>query len=310
MKKTLLALLILAAILVLLVALFPERATDMAFRAERLASGVEYKTVAVEDETWHYLEGGPADAEVILLLHGFSGEKDNWTRFLKHFTSEYRVIVPDLPGFGESTRHADWDYSLVPQRERVRGFVEELGLQRFHLAGHSMGGHLSILYAHGYPEQVISLALVNNGGIISPTNSDFFDALQRGENALIIRSRDDFDTMMTYAFEDQPFFPWPMKNVVADRAISNADLNTSIFQSLLRDFETDLEPILAEITSPLFILWGDNDRILHVSSVTVMQRARPDAEVVIMKNMGHVPILERPAETAAHYLAFLQPAAP
>ena len=67
----------------------------------------------------------------------------------------------------------------------------------------------------------------------------------------------------------------------------------------------DLEPILAKVASPLFIVWGDNDRVLDVSSISVMQRARPDAAVVVMKDMGHVPILERPAETAAHYLAFL-----
>ncbi len=310
MKKLLIAFVAVVAAVVILAALFPERATNLAFRAERLVSGLEYKTVAVGDETWHYLEGGPQDAEVILLLHGFSGEKDNWTRFLRYFTDDFRVIVPDLPGFGETTRHADWDYALLPQRERVRGFVDKLGLQRFHLAGHSMGGHLSILYTHEYPQQVASLALLNNAGFNSPTKSDFFHGLERGENALIIRSREDFETMMTYAFEEQPFLPWPMRKVIADRAISNADLNTSIFQSLVQDFETDLQPILAEITSPLLVLWGDKDRILHVSSVPVMQQARPDAEVVIMKDMGHVPILERPAETAAHYLAFLQPASP
>ena len=306
MKKILLALLFLVAVLVALAGLFPERATDLAFRAERFASGLEYKTVTVDDETWHYLDGGPENGEVILLLHGFGGEKDNWTRFLRDFTDDYRVIVPDLPGFGESARHMDWDYSLVPQRDRVQGFAQEVGLERFHLAGHSMGGHLSILYAHEYPEQVVSLGLINNAGIISPTPSEFFLQVNEGENVLIIRSREDFETMMEFVFEEQPFAPWPMKNGLARQAMRDADLNESIFQSLLRDFETDLEPILAEITSPVFILWGDNDRILHVSSITVMQRARPDADVVIMKNMGHVPILERPAETAAHYLGFLE----
>jgi len=304
-KRILLSLLILIAGLVVLMAVFPEEATDLAFHAERAASGLEYKTISIEGETWHYLEGGPDEAEAMLLLHGFGGEKDNWTRFLKHVAGRYRVIAPDLPGFGESARHPEWDYSLVPQRDRVQGFVQALGLERFHLAGHSMGGHLSILLTHEYPDQVISMALFNNGGIDSPDESVFMRQVRLGENPLVVRSDEDFKSMMDIVFNEQPFAPWPMKNVLAQRSMANADFNQSIFESLLRDFETDLEPILAAIESPVFILWGDNDRILDVSSVRVMQRALPDADVVIMNDMGHMPILERPAETAEHYLTFL-----
>ncbi len=310
MKKILLALLILAAVLVALAALFPERTTDLAFRAERYASNLEYDTVTVDDERWHYLEGGPKNAPVILLLHGFTGEKDNWTRFLRNFTDDYRVVVPDLPGFGESARHADWDYSLMQQRSRVQGFAQALGLTRYHLAGHSMGGHLAILYAHEYPGQVISLALINNGGIRSPAESEFMRMVRQGQNPLVVRSKDEFESMMAFVFNEEPFAPWPVKKVLAERAIRDAEFNESIFQSLLQDFEMDLEPILAKVASPLFIVWGDNDRVLDVSSISVMERARPDAAVVVMNDMGHVPILERPAETAAHYLTFLRQLAP
>lgn len=305
MKKLLLLMLLLVAVVMALLAFFPERATDLAFRAERAASGLEYKTVSVDGESWHYLEGGPESAEVVLLLHGFAGEKDNWTRFLKQLTARYRVIAPDLPGFGESARHSDWDYSLIPQRDRVRGFVQALGLERYHLAGHSMGGHISILYVHEYPTQIISLALFNNGGINSPNESEFMRRLQQGENPLIVRSDEDFKSMMAIVFNEPPFAPWPIKKVLAKRLIANADLNQSIFESMLRDYETDLEPILAAVECPVFILWGDSDNILDVSSVNVMQRALAGADVVIMNDMGHTPMLERPAETAGHYLAFL-----
>lgn len=305
MKKLLFVLLLFIAGLLALAALFPEQTTRLAFDAERSAAGLEHKTVQVDGETWHYLEGGPGEAEVVLLLHGFSGEKDNWTRFLKHLTGQYRVIAPDLPGFGESARYPDWDYSLVPQRDRVQGFVQALGLTRYHLAGHSMGGHISILYAQEYPTQVSSLALFNNGGIDAPNESDFMRHVQQGENPLVVRSEEDFEAMMAIVFNEQPFAPWPMKKVLAQRSMANAEFNQSIFESLLRDFESDLEPVLAAIEGPVFILWGDNDRILDVSSVSVMQRALPDADVVIMESMGHMPMLERPAETAEHYLTFL-----
>ena len=102
MKKILTYLAIFIAGLIGLMALFPEQSTKLGISAERSISGLEYKTVVVGDETWHYLEGGPNDAEVVLLLHGFGGDKDNWTRFSKLLTDGYRVVAPDLPGFGES----------------------------------------------------------------------------------------------------------------------------------------------------------------------------------------------------------------
>jgi hypothetical protein len=74
-KKSLRILLIIVAILIALLALFPEKAATLAVNAERSASGLEHKTIAIGDETWHYLDGGPTDAHVLLLLHGFGGER-------------------------------------------------------------------------------------------------------------------------------------------------------------------------------------------------------------------------------------------
>ena len=114
------------------------------------------------------------------------------------------------------------------------------------------------------------------------------------------------DSMMAMVFEERPFAPWPMRNGLAARAIANADFNEVIFTSLRRDFEESLESRLPDIPCPVLIVWGDNDRILDVSAVSVMQQALPSADVVIMENMGHMPILERPQETAEYYRAFLQ----
>ena len=305
MKKILTYLAIFIAGLIGLMALFPEQSTKLGISAERAISGLEYKTVVVGDETWHYLEGGPNDAEVVLLLHGFGGDKDNWTRFSKSLTDGYRVIAPDLPGFGESARHADWDYSLPPQRGRLEGFVQALGLDQFHLAGHSMGGHLAGLYAHKHPEQLLSLALFCNSGVIAPDESDMWRALANGDNPLIMESLEDFDALLTFASYKRPFVPWPVKGVLAQQALDYAEFNKSIFESLKADSSSNLEPVLADIETPALILWGEYDRIVDVSSVKVMQQLMPRTEVVIMKDTGHLPMLEYPADTATHYLGFI-----
>ncbi len=138
-KKTLSYLVGVVAVLLGLMALFPEDTATLVVNLERSASDLEHKTIVIGKETWHYLEGGPDDAEVLLLIHGFGGDKDNWTRFARSLTDNYRVIAPDLPGFGESAWHPDWNYSLLPQRSRLHGFVQALNLKQFHIAGNSMG---------------------------------------------------------------------------------------------------------------------------------------------------------------------------
>lgn len=299
-------LMILIAVLIGLLALFPESAADLAVNTERSASGLDHKTVTIGDETWHYLEGGPDDAEVLLLLHGFGGDKDNWTRFARSLTENYRVIAPDLPGFGESVWHPDRDYSLFPQRNRVNTFVRALGLEQFHVAGNSMGGHLAVLYAHRYPQDVISLALINNAGVDAPVDSDFARALAKGENPLIVNSLQEFDALISYAAFKEPFIPWPVKGVFARIALDHAESNRSIFHSYKSDRSIGLEPILEDIDEPVLIIWGEFDRILDVSSVDVMRPLLPQAEVSIMKDTGHIPMLERPLETATRYRSFLE----
>lgn len=306
MKKLVTYLAALVAALIGLMAIFPEETTRLGIRAERFASGLAYKTVLIGDETWHYLEGGPKDADVVLLLHGFGGDKDNWTRFSRSLTDSYRVISPDLPGFGQSARHRDWDYSLPPQLSRVNGFAKTLALKKFHVVGNSMGGHLAALYTHQYPEQVLSTALFNSSGINAPNEGDLQRAWAKGENPLVVDSIEDFDRLIAFVAYKKPFLPWPAKGVFAKKALDHAEFNQLIFESLVGDQLSGLEPILGDIENPVLILWGEYDRVLDVSSISVMRPLLPRASVVIMEDTGHVPMLERPAETAAKYLAFVQ----
>jgi pimeloyl-ACP methyl ester carboxylesterase len=305
MKKIALLVLLLLASVVALMAAFPEDTTRMMLTLERQRSGLELRSTVVDGETWHYLEGGSPDGAVLLLLHGFGGDKDNWTRFARTLVEDYRVIAPDLPGFGDSARHAGWDYSLTAQRDRLEGFVAALELSPLHIGGNSMGGHLAALYTHAHPEQVLSLALLNNGGIEAPQPSEMMLALRRGENPLLLSSPDDFGRLLSFASHEPLFVPWPAKGVLAKKAFEYTSFNRYIFEALSDERYVPLEPLLGDIRQPVLIIWGEYDRVLDVSSVDVMKPLLPQAEVIVMPDTGHLPMLERPAETAAHYLAFL-----
>lgn len=306
MKKVALVSALLLVALVTLMAVFPEATTQTAFSLERLRSGLEQKTVVIDSDTWHYLEGGPEEAPVLLLLHGFGGDKDNWTRFSATLTDDYRIIAPDLPGFGDSERQQDRDYSLSAQRDWLAGFAEALDLDSFHLAGNSMGGHIAALYTHRHPQQVESVALLNNAGVESSNPSEVLLAVERGENPLLVSSPEDFERLLHLLSYKQPFVPWPAKGVLARTAFEDSAFNRRIFDRYMEDRSIGLEPLLGHIKQPVLIIWGEFDRVLDVSAVDVMRPLLPQAKIVIMKETGHIPMLERPAETAAHYRAFLE----
>lgn len=168
-----------------------------------------------------------------------------------------------------------------------------------------MGGFVSVLYSTGNPDHVLSLCLIDPAGAASPQPSDIQLAIDRGENPLVPKSREDFDTLMAYGFHDRPFIPWPINNVLADRYIERSAFNEKMWNDIHFHWK-DVVPYLGSLQMPVFLIWGDKDRVLHVSSVSVYQRHIPQVETVILKDCGHVPMLELPKITAGHYTGFLE----
>ncbi|MGL4317494.1 MAG: alpha/beta fold hydrolase [Pseudomonas sp.] len=271
---------------------------------ERHMAGLSTHETQVGEFNIRYYEGGPAEGETILMLHGFGGNRDTWLRFARHLTDRYHVIVPDLPGFGESSK-PDASYDVASQAERVHALAKALGIQKLHLIGNSMGGHIAALYAARHPEEVLSLGLLNNSGVNSPSKSEMFQRIQRGEpNPLVVRKPEDFDVLMHFVFATPPDMPESLKRHFAEQSMANREHYDQIFGQLRTQY-VPLEPELPKIQAPTLLLWGDQDRVLDVSSIEVMKPLLKKPSVVIMKDCGHVPMLERPEETAQHYQAFL-----
>lgn len=120
----------------------------------------------------------------------------------------------------------------------------------------------------------------------------------------MITSREGFDELFTYAFYSQPFYPWPIISVLSDRAIASREFYEKVGNEFLTK-STDIYPLLSGLDMPVLVIWGDKDRILHVSTTEVLKQSLPDSEIVIMKDCGHMPMTERPQETAEYYVNFL-----
>ena len=272
--------------------------------AERQLAGLSARTATVDGLTLHYYEGGPADGDTLVMIHGFGANRDNWLRMARHFTERYRVIALDLPGFGESSK-PDASYDVASQTERLHAFVTALNIEKPHLIGNSMGGHIAALYAARYPDQVSSIALLDNAGITSPRMSEMFQMIERGQpNPLVVRKAEDFGTLMDFVFVNPPPLPDSLKRHFAAQSMANQVHYDMIFTQL-REQYVPLEPELPKIQVPVLVLWGDRDRVLDVSSIEVMKPLLQKPTVVVMKDCGHAPMIERPEETAQHYQAFL-----
>ena len=127
--------LLLAALAVLFLAtrLAPGLLTRIGMGAERRFGGLSTRTARVGKFDMPYLEGGKGEA--LMLIHGFAGDKDNFTRIARFLTPHHRVLIPDLPGFGEATRDIDANYFMSDQVGRLHAFLTQLGVKRVQMYG-------------------------------------------------------------------------------------------------------------------------------------------------------------------------------
>ncbi|MEG0483783.1 MAG: alpha/beta fold hydrolase, partial [Acinetobacter sp.] len=141
---------------------------------ERTWAGMETKRVKVGDIDWAYSEGGQAGKPTLLLVHGLAGSRDNWNRLARYLTPYYHVIIPDLPGQGDSKVPNDFDYSLPNLTEKLRRFAEAIKVDNgLNIAGHSMGGSIALLYVAQYPIDTKSLFLIDSAGVFKSANTPY-----------------------------------------------------------------------------------------------------------------------------------------
>nr|ADH59406.1 esterase/lipase [uncultured bacterium] len=284
--------------------LFPEVTSDLLLKVERSTGGLKQRSIEVDGLRIEYLEGGKGD--VLVLLHGFSANKDNWARIGKYLTPYFRVIAPDLPGFGESSLDPGGDYSIGVQVERVKAFIRALGIKSLHLGGSSMGGGIAGAYAARYPDDLKSLLLISPGGVASSEPSEMFRLLKKDKlNPLIAKNAEDYEYLLDFVFVKKPFIPGPVKKSLIQVAIEHEPLYQKIFKQLLSSTDSPLEIVLEGLPVPTLIIWGAQDRVLHVSGAKILESVIPKAKVEIIDAVGHLPMIEKPEETAKLYLNFL-----
>lgn len=286
---------------------FPGRLVALGRWLLRRRGGTVQKSVTVEGRAWPYLEGGDPAKPTLLLIHGFSGDKDNWSFLAPYMTRDYRIIAPDLPGFGENERNPDLAYDIAAQTARLKTFADALGLERPHIAGNSMGGWIALRYAIDYPAALASLTLLDNAGVNGAEESELQKlAANEDYNPLVLAGIDDADRLVAMVVHKPPHVPSRLKPVLYADALRYRDQLDAIFWVIaIEGRDHPLNDRLGEVKVPTLILWGRHDKLLDVSCVPVLETGIADSRSLIFEQVGHVPMIEDPKATADAMKGFL-----
>ncbi|MDO8268972.1 MAG: alpha/beta hydrolase [Moraxellaceae bacterium] len=278
---------------------------DISLGQEAIAGLTRHEST-IDGARIFYLDNDRKDAKrTILMVHGFGDSGLSWTQFARLFRdNDYRIVIPDLPGFGRSDKTPGRDYSYEAQAKRLFALMQSIGVPKFHVVGNSMGGGVAAELAVQQPVAIQSLTLMDAAGIhYRPTELD--RTLLSGRNILVMKKPADFDAMITFASAQRPAMPRPVLDYLSERAVQDSALHERIFQDVLFEDINFLLPKLDAIKAPTLVLWGEKDRVLHPDNAKVFSKYIKGSQVVILPGVGHIPMAEVPYESAAEVVKFI-----
>lgn len=288
------------------------------FAKQRMLLGARSHETVVGDHHWAWVEldADTSDAPTIVMLHGYTGSKENWYRLARALKGRYRIVIPDLPGWGRSERKPDADYGYVAQSRRVADFLAEREVSNgapVVLLGHSMGGGIAALTAARHPQAVARVGLLGAAGVRFDDNRFGLDVLA-GENPFSVTDQASLKRYFETVFEDRdamPHVPWMADRIYIARRRAEAPFEQSILDRIGRGPEALLPgEEAANILQPTLLLWCRQDKVIHWSGMTRYAERIPHASQVLLEGCGHMSQMERPGETAEAVVLLIERGAP
>lgn len=240
----------------------------------------------------------------VVFIHGYPLNSTCWTEVATEMEGRYRVITPDLRGFGKSPV-PDAIYRMEELAEDVAVLLESLKLEKYVLVGHSMGGYVALTLARLHPERLTALGL-----ICSQATADSEETKQnrakQAQTALEDGSEAIANSMLPKMFapsvyqDDEDDLRGQVRRMI--ESTKPRGIYGALHGMALRPDSTDLLPTL---TMPTLVLTTDQDKLIPPFKSEDMAELLPNAQLVTVHDAGHMPMLEQPRATAAAILNFL-----
>lgn len=295
-----------AVLLVFGIALWrdPELLIRAEYAKQRMLFGAHSASVEAGGHRWVYTEraADSPNAPTVVLVHGFTGGKENWYRVARQLKGRYRLVMPDLPGWGESERKPGADYGYGAQSERLAAFLAKISDRPVVLVGHSMGGGIVAVAAARAPQRVSHVGLVDAAGVRFDDNRFGLDVLA-GKNPFAVRDAASLERYLSTLFhvrEARPWVPWPADEIYIAQRRRDAAFEQSVLDKIGRGDERFLPGrAAAGIAQPTLLLWCRQDAVIDPSAMALYARNLSLSMQVMLEGCGHMGLMERPADTAA-----------
>ncbi len=238
--------------------------------------------------------GAGQDGEVVLLVHGYGGDRNSWLFLQEPLAARYRVYALDLPGHGSSAKDVG-DGTLGVLADAVTGVLDAVGAERAHLVGHSMGGAVALAVAARDPGRIVSLTLIAPSGFGPEINGGylrgFADAQTRRELKPVVGQLFADESLVTRQLVD---------DLLAYKRLDGVDQALHALVGTLLDGDAqrgDSAALVAAIGGavPVTAVWGSADRIIPAAQAESVAGAVRH----LVAGAGHMPHMERPGEVQA-----------
>lgn len=242
------------------------------------------------------------EGEPLFLIHGIGASRASFAGLVPHLKGEFRCISYDLRGHGASPVPKP-PYTLDDLVEDLEALRKELGIEKAHFAGHSLGGMIGPAYARKYPQHVLSVGLYSTAAFRTEDDS----AKVKG---VVAAMRTKGIPQVLETLKDRwftPEFSERRPDVISRRMQQVIDTDPDVFLSVFDIYaETEMSPWLHEVTKPCLVLTGENDGGCNPRLNRQIAAALPDSELVILPVLRHAILLEAADQVAPPVLDFLR----
>lgn len=282
------------------------------------ARPTRYRTVDVDGVGMFFREAGPEDAPVLLLLHGFPTSSHMFRNLIPLLADRYRVIAPDLPGFGATVAppRGSYDYTFESLFRSVEGFTEALGLTAYALYVFDYGAPVGFRLAAAHPERVTAL-ISQNGNAYEDGLEDAWGPIRAYWETPSRENRDALRVLLqrdTTRFQYTHGVPADRLDRIAPDAVAHdqaiLDRDAEIQLDLFGDYKTNValypawQDYFRRHRPPFLAVWGRNDPFFGPAGAEAFARDLPDAEIHLF-DTGHFALETHGIEIAAAIRAFL-----
>ena len=257
--------------------------------------------IEIDEVNVHYRDEG--EGFPIVLIHGTAASLHTWDAWTDELKKTNRVIRMDLPAFGITGPNKNADYSIEAYTTFLHSFLEKLKLEKFHLAGNSLGGNIAWNYTADYPSKVEKLILVDASGL--PTNKSQPAIFKMAKTPILnslflyITPRFLIKKNIEEVYEDDSKITDELINRYHKMALRVGNRKAFIDRAKT-DFKLDTQVNLEKLKSiqtPTLLIWGAKDLWIPIANGIRMNEILVNSKLEVLENSGHVPMEENPIES-------------